>query len=100
MKDFCSLRCGIDTVEITKLMGFVQHQHIEAVIGNLFQIRPRRMIGRDDGTYVVRFGGNKFASGDNLTEDIELRLKLVLPLRAEQFGSDNQDLGDAVSGDK
>jgi len=31
---------------------------------------------------------NKFASGDYLTRDIELGRKLVLPLGAEQFGSE------------
>ncbi len=58
------------------------------------------MIGRDDGADFVGFCRGELAPGDDLAWYIELCLQLVLPLRAEQLGRDDENLGNAIAGDE
>ena len=56
LKALCYLRPVRHTKEIAKLVCLIEDQHLEAVLGNLYQIKARRIVGRDDGTCAFGIG--------------------------------------------
>ena len=77
------LRRRIDAVEIAELVRLIQHQHLEAVLGNFVEMKPRGGVGSDHRADFVRLGRDQLLAGRDLRWDVELHLQLISPLRAE-----------------
>ena len=87
----CDLRRWIDAVEVSQLVRLIENEHLESILGNLFEMYARGMIGRDDRSDLLGLGLHQLAAGRDFGRDVELALQLVLPLRPQQFRADDEN---------
>ena len=73
-------------------MGFVEDQHLKAVLGKLVEIEPRGIVCRDDSADILRVCIEKFTAGGDNPRNMEFFLQFLLPLRTKQLRADNQYL--------
>ena len=72
------LRRLLHSVEVSKLVRFVEDQHLEAVLRNGVEIEPGRIVGRDDRAGFLRISLIEVLADGDLCRDVELGL-VALP---------------------
>jgi hypothetical protein len=81
-------------------VGLIKHKHLEAIFWEFLEMQARRIIRRDNGADSIRFSMDQVLPERDNRRNVELRLKLFLPLLGEYLWADNQYSGEARSRDQ
>jgi hypothetical protein len=81
-------------------VGFVQNEHLKAIIWNYLQMQSCRLVGCNNGVDIVWTRIYQVSTNCGLAGKIELRFKFFFPLMSEKLWAYNHDLGQAAASDK